>query len=128
LKVTVVDLTSGRPVQIAVESRPAVMSTPLVVSPLSAVKGDVHTASATGAAEIAAAPAGSTGGISVSPRGAEAAAEVEAGGPDARTIPIAKGAPAADVPQAPSAAALLKFWWQSASPEERAQFRRWIEE
>lgn len=68
LKLIVVDLSSGRPVQIAVESRPAEVSTPLVVSPVPTMEGNV------------------------------------------------------------AAAALLKFWWQRASPEERAQFRGWIEE
>jgi hypothetical protein len=128
LKLTVVDLSSGRPVPVTVESRPAVVSTPLVVNPVLAVKGDVGTAAAANQAESAAASAGGTDGISVSPRGTEAMAAVEVSERNARTVPIAKGAPAADVSQVPSAAALLKFWWQRASPEERARFRGWIEE
>ena len=82
MEVAVVDLSRDLPIQLAVVSQPAVVSTPLVVRPMVPTESDASSA-----------------------------------------IVQAEGAS-----QIPPAAALLKFWWKRASPEERAQFRDWISE
>ncbi len=125
LKLVVVDLSSGEPVQIAATSERAELSTPLVVnpvlaaSPFQALEDNVRAVSAADGAEIAVVSEGGAGGNSGLPRG---------GGHEARTIPIASDTAATKDRQAPSASVLLKFWWRQASPEERAQFLGWIEE
>jgi hypothetical protein len=108
MRVTFVDLSSGQPVQLAVESRPAVVSTPLVVTPILSLEVDA----------IAAPAAGGAGSVGASP----------SRGSDVGAAPVATGAPAVDASEAISAVELLKFWWRQASPEERAHFRGWIEE
>jgi len=80
LEVTVVDLSGGQPVQLAVESRPAVVSTLVVVSPIPPLEGD-----------------------------AAAAAEAAGGESDAGATPAVTGVPAAKGSQALSALELLKF-------------------
>jgi uncharacterized protein YccT (UPF0319 family) len=108
MRVPFVDLSSGQPVQLAVESRPAVVSTPLVVTPILSLEVDA----------IAAPAAGGAGSVGASP----------SRGSDVGAAPVATGAPAVDASEAISAVELPKFWWRQASPEERAHFRGWIEE
>ena len=117
MKVTVVDLSSGQPVQVPVESRPAKVSTPVVVNPIPPLEGDAAatTASATAATAatttatasttaatvgeggIAAASASSGGGVSVAPLGSGGTAQVAGGGSDLGVAPIVTSAPAAEL-------------------------------
>ena len=82
MKVTLVDLSHDQPIQLAVGSRPAVVSTPVVVRPIMSTESNA--------------------------------------------TPVIEPVPG--VSPALSSLELLKFWWERALPEERAQFRGWIEE
>lgn len=136
LKLIVVDLSGSQPVRVAAQSRPAVVSTPLVVnpvlevSPIRSAEDELREESSVGggARIVAASSGGNTGGISVSPLGGDTMAGGTGARRDARSVPIAMDVLGAEVAQGPLATVLLKFWWQRASPEERAQFRGWIEE
>ncbi len=101
LKLTVVDLSGGKPIDLAVESRPAAPPPALVINPSSRPA-------------VAAAPATLEKRTIVPPHKVDEMNSAAPEDTDART-PF-------------SALQLLRFGWQQASAEERERFLDWVEE
>ncbi len=117
LQVTLVDLSSGEVAHPVTELRPTAVRAPVAVNPVPAARRETATASASDADEI---PASSRTSVSAP----AAASGGKNGGNDVEPASVT----AANVSEGLSALELLKFWWQQASPGQRAEFRSWAEE
>ena len=124
LRVTLVDVGSGKPIRQVIEVQPAVVSKPVVVRPIlpNAKPGMESSASPSSPAPVV---------ERVASREEPVTAEEQAPGEAQRRVPTIAPAPA-PAPVAGASPAvhtlhLLKFWWERASSEERAAFRGWID-